>query len=127
MRITLTPIGTLMNITHSQPTALVRNPPRIIPTAKPTVLMVPNQPIARFRAGPSGNVVVRSDRAAGDTIAPPTPCSARAATSNHGDRANPPARDATENRARPVTNTRRRPNRSAARPPSIKNPPNVKA
>ena len=91
------------------------------------VLIVPNQPIARLRAGPSGKVVVRSESAAGETIAPPTPCRARAATRTHEARANPPASEAAENRARPATKTRRRPNRSAARPPSIRNPPKVRA
>ncbi len=41
------------------------------------------------------------------------------------DWASPPASDATPNRTSPDTNTRRRPSRSAARPPSRRNPANV--
>lgn len=65
------------------------------------------------------------DNAAGETIAPPSPCIARAAISHASDCAIPPANEATENRTRPIMNIRLRPSRSARRPPSSRNPPNV--
>ena len=71
-------------------------------------------------------MVIR-DSAVGATIAPPTPCSARAASSHAWVVANPPSSEATENKMIPAMNTRRRPRMSPARPPSSSNPPNVSA
>ena len=59
---------------------MVSRPPTSRPTAAPPMLIAAYTPIARLRGGPSGNVVVTSDSAVGATIAPPTPCSARAAS-----------------------------------------------
>jgi len=50
---------------------------------------------------------------------------ARAATSQPGLWARPPASEAIEKRMRPATKTRRRPSRSAMRPPSSRKPPNT--
>ena len=60
-------------------------------------------------------------------MAPPTPCSARQASSHAWVVANPPSSDATENKMIPAMNTRRRPRMSPARPPSSSKPPNVSA
>src|SRR6202012_4592234 len=49
----------------------------------------------------------------------------RATSSQAADCARPPAREAAEKTTNPTMNTRRRPSRSAARPPSSRNPPNV--
>ena len=53
------------------------------------------------------------------------PWTARATISISCDWAAPPISDATPNSASAATNTRRCPSRSAARPPSIRNPANV--
>ena len=59
-------------------------------------------PSARLRSAPSANIVVTSDRAAGDMIAAPRPCSARAAMSKLSDCARPPTSEATANRTEPA-------------------------
>ena len=57
--------------------------------------------------------------------AAPNPCAARAAISSPRVTANPAASEATATANSPAMNTRRRPRRSAARPPSSRNPPNA--
>jgi hypothetical protein len=47
--------------------------------APPPAETAAKTPNARFRSGPSGNVVVMSASEVGDAIAPPTPWRARAA------------------------------------------------
>ena len=121
------PMGTLTNSTQRQEAYVTSRPPAMSPTAAPTPLIAAYTPIARLRGGPSGNAVAISASAVGATIAPPTPCSARAASSQPGEVANPPASDAAENSSSPAVNIRRRPNRSPARPPSSSRPPNVSA
>ena len=78
-----------------------------------------------MRAGPSANVVVTNDSAVGEAIAPPIPCSTRAANRKPELGANPPARLARENTRMPVMNILRRPKMSPARPPSSRRPPNA--
>jgi hypothetical protein len=70
-------------------------------------------------------VVVNSERAAGETIAPPRPCTPRERINITPLCAKPPTSDALANRASPNMNIRRRPNTSAIRPPSSRKPPNV--
>ena len=106
---------------------MVSRPPAIRPTAPPAMLIAAYTPIARLRGGPSGKLVVTSDRAVGATIAPPTPCTARAASSQAWVVAKPPSSEATENRMIPAMKTRLRPRRSPARPPSSSRPPKVSA
>lgn len=60
---------TLMKNAHLQETASVRSPPRTAPVVNPAAMSAPFSPSARERAGPSGNIVVISDSAAGVTIA----------------------------------------------------------
>ena len=106
---------------------MVSTPPTIRPTAAPPMLIAAYTPIARLRGGPSGNVVVIRDSAAGATTAAPTPCSARAPSSHAWVVAKPPSREAAENRMMPAMNTRRLPRTSPARPPSSSRPPKVSA
>ena len=120
-----TPIGTLTNRTHSQPAHSVSMPPISTPAAPPAPASAPQMPSALLRSAPSVNVVVTIDSAAGETIAAPRPCTPRAAISQPSRVAKPPASEAAEKTPRPMMNMRRRPNRSAARPPSIRKPPNA--
>ncbi len=100
-------------------------PPTNTPNAAAALAIIAHTDRARLRSGPSGNVLVITDSAAGETIAAPSPCTARAAISHPGDCARPQASDAMVNRTTPVISTRRRPSRSAARPPSSRQPPKV--
>ncbi len=61
----------------------------------------------------------------GEAIAPPMPCSTRAASSCHGSWANPPSREARVKMRMPAMKTRRRPRMSPARPPRSSSPPKV--
>ncbi len=58
-------------------------------------------------------------------MAAPTPCRARAATSQTADCATPTASDANVKSPTPTTNIRRRPKMSPARAPSSSSPPNA--
>jgi hypothetical protein len=64
-------------------------------------------------------------RLAGEMIAPPKPCTVRAAISSPRELATAQASEASTNSAMPAMNTRRRPSRSEARPPSSRKPANV--
>src|SRR3954454_17533494 len=123
---TAIPLGTLTNSTHSQPAYSVRRPPNSTPAAPPEPATAPHTPNARLRSAPSAKVVVTIESAAGERMAAPRPWTARAATSQPGLWARPPASEASEKRMRPATNTRRRPSRSAMRPPSSRKPPNTR-
>ena len=125
MPIATMPIGTLISRIHRQDSASVSSPPMIPPAAPPTAPIAPQVEIALVRYGPSANEVVRIVSVAGETIAAPSPCTTRAATSMPPVVAAPPTRLASVNRAMPAMNTRRRPYRSAARPPSSRNPAEV--
>jgi hypothetical protein len=70
-------------------------------------------------------MVVINDRAAGESIAAPTPCPTRVASSVDAELASAAASDAPVKTSRPDTKIRRRPSRSAARPPSSSRPPNA--
>jgi hypothetical protein len=120
-------MGTLTKNTQRQDRYVVSTPPAISPTAAPPMLMAAYTPMARLRGGPSGNVVVTRDSAAGATMAPPTPWIARAASSQAWLVANPPNREAAANRMMPAMNTLRRPRMSPTRPPSSSSPPKVRA
>ncbi len=122
---TSAPTGTLTKKIHSQPAYFVRMPPISTPAAAPLPAMAPQIPSALLRSAPSSNVVVMIESVAGEMIAAPMPCTARAATSTPIEPASPQASEAAENSASPAMNIRRRPSRSAARPPSSSKPPNV--
>ena len=72
-----------------------------------------------------GRWSVMIDSAAGESIAAPRPCAARAANSVAASPASAEASDATVNTPRPARKTRRRPSRSAARPPSSSRLPKI--
>ena len=80
----------------------------------------------RSHPGWRGKLATMVARTAGDAIAPPTPCTARAASSVAGAVARPPASDARVKMARPAINACRRPRMSPARPPSSSRPPKVR-
>jgi hypothetical protein len=82
---------------------------------------------ARFRALGSVNVAVRILRVVGDSTPALRPWTERAAIRTAGPLASPQARLARANALSAARNTRRPPNRSAARPPSSKNPPKPSA
>ena len=119
-------MGTLTRNTHSQPGPVVSMPLTITPNDAAVPDTAPKTPSALVRAGPSANVVARIDSAAGAASAAPRPCTARDATSIASDSARPAVSDAAANRTSPATRMRLRPSRSAARPPSSRNPPSVR-
>ncbi len=119
------PIGTFTQSTHSQPMYSVRTPPSRTPAAPPEPATAPQTPSALLRSAPSLKVVATIERAAGERIAAPSPCTARAAISWPGLAARPPASEASAKRISPPMKRRRRPSRSASRPPSRRKPPKV--
>ena len=120
-----TPTGTLTKKIHSQPRYFVSTPPASTPTAAPEPPIAPQIPSALLRSAPSSKVVMMIESAAGEMIAAPRPCTARAAISTPSDQARPQRSDAIVKTTTPTRKTRRRPKRSAARPPSSRKPPNV--
>ena len=123
--ITTAPSGTLIAKIAGQPSVWVSTPPSSAPEEAPSPPTAAHRPRPRLRSGPSGSAEVMIERVAGATIAPPKPCRARAAISSVRESATAHASDDRVNSATPTRNTRRRPNRSAERPPSIRNPANV--
>jgi hypothetical protein len=123
----ITMSGGLTRKTARQPRYCVSRPPATIPVVAPAAVMACQMASARFRAGPSGRVVVSSDRAAGETTAPAAPWATRAMISITGHCASPQPSDATPNRIRPAVRRRRRPSRSARRPPASSSEPKVRA
>ena len=75
------PTGTLTKNTHRHEAMSVRTPPISRPTAAPLAAIALHTPSARVRSWLSVNVVVMIASAAGETSAPPRPCSARPAIS----------------------------------------------
>jgi hypothetical protein len=88
------------------------------PMAPPEPAIAPKTPNALERSRGSVNVVVSSDSADGASIAPNTPCRARAPTSPMKLPAAPPRAEAAPKPMSPMTKVLRRPSRSARRPPS---------
>ncbi len=84
--------------------------------------MAPQSPMARCRAGPSGNdeVMIASEAAA--IIAPLRPWKPRATVSIWSFTERPPTNDVTENRPSAATNVLLWPKKSVARPANIKKP-----
>ena len=121
------PIGALTKKTHSQPTYSVRTPPSSTPTAPPAPETAPQTASALLRSSPSANVVERIESAAGAIIAPPRPCTARAAISRLLVLAKPHASDATVKSARPIMKSLPAAEEVGTRPPSSRKPPNVRA
>ena len=112
---------------QDQASQLVSTPPRSTPAAAPLPETAPQTPSAMLRSRPSANIVVRIERAAGASSAPPSPCVTRKAISELSDQAKPASSELTVKRATPAMNSRRRPSRSAILPPSRRKPPNMSA
>ena len=100
-------------------------PPSSTPIDPPPEATKPKTPIAFARSAGSVNSIIISDSATAETIAPPTPCTARAMTSISCDCASPHSVEATVKIPIPITNRRRWPKMSPNRPPSRRKPPNV--
>ena len=119
------PTGTLTRKIQCQLRTSVRMPPSSTPIDPPPEATKPKTPIAFARSAGSVNSIIISDSATAETIAPPTPCTARAITSISWVVASPQRVEATVKSPIPITNSRRWPNRSPNRPPSRRKPPNV--
>ena len=119
------PTGTLIRKIACQPMSEVSAPPRSTPTAAPAPPTAPQAPSARARSWPSVNVAMMIERAAGESIAAPSPWPARAANKAVALAARAEATDAAVKTPRPVRNMRLRPMRSAARPPSRSRLPKI--
>ena len=124
MAATTTAIGRLTKKIASQPSESTSTPPAMTPSVPPRPASAPQMPSAVLRSRPCGNVTVTMASAAGDSSAPPKPCSARAAIRTPDDGARPPASEPSANSPRPARKTRRRPSTSPRRPPSSRKPPN---
>src|SRR5262249_21352531 len=105
--VTRTPTGTLTRKIQCQLRRPVRTPPSRTPSAPPPEETKPKMPIAFARSAGSVNSVIISDRDTAETPAPPTPCTARAATSIPCEFAKPHTADAAVNTATPARNTPR--------------------
>jgi hypothetical protein len=101
----------------------VRTPPTSRPTDPPPEATKPYTPIAFARSAGSGNIVTIIPRMTAEVIAPPRPCTKRAATSISWLCASPHASEATVKTASPVRKTPRRETRSPSRPASSSRPP----
>src|SRR6185437_15158201 len=78
--VTTPPIGTVTQKIQRQPSVLSSTPPIGGPADSPIACAAANQPSARARPlGPTAAVMIAMELAA--SIAPPTPCSSRAPTS----------------------------------------------
>ena len=99
-----------------QPTLPARTPPASGPSAAPRPPIPPQAPSTVPRR-PGGVTAASIVRVSGVKIAPPTPCTARAATSAPIVGANAAAADPAVKTATPIVNIRRRPNRSPSAPP----------
>ena len=85
--------------------------------------MPPQAPSALLRSAPSPNMFMTMDSAAGSTTAAPRPWMPRMMIRNVSLVASAQASEAAVKIASPAMNRRLRPSRSAARPPSRRNPP----
>lgn len=82
--------GTLTKNTADQPKPSVSTPPSSEPSVSPLAPAPPQTASARLRRGPSSNSRLTSDSVAGNRMAPPTPCTARATMITPGLQASPP-------------------------------------
>src|SRR3954451_10156947 len=94
--------GTLTKNTARHPRPCVRTPPSRTPTTSPAAPAPPHAASARLRARPSANVVLSSESVAGNTSAPPSPCTLRAASWTSALVARPPGSEPPADSARPV-------------------------
>ena len=99
-------------------------PPSSAPVAPPAPATALHMPIERASFGPE-NVVTMIVSVAGDRIAPPKPWTARAVVSHVSARREAAGEARAGEDREPEEEDRFWPNRSAARPPSRRNPANV--
>ena len=85
------PMGRLMNNTQRHEASAVSTPPKMEPAAPPAPATALQMPSALARLAPE-NVVTMMVSVAGDSRAPPIPCTARAVVSQVAFCANPPTR-----------------------------------
>ena len=103
----------------------VRMPPASSPTEPPAEATKPYTPIALAWSRGSGNIVTIIPRITAEVIAPPTPCTKRAATSTPWLSDSPQRSEAAVKIPRPTMKTRFRPRMSPKRPASRSRPPNA--
>ena len=120
--------GTLTKKNQRHDSAWVKKPPTNGPIAEPTPPTAPRMPIPTERCS-AGKALLTIDSPSANSIADPTPWTARAATSCHSAWARPQAIEAAPNSASPASITRRRPKRSPRRPTATSGPamPSMKA
>jgi len=116
--ITIRHSGGLIQKISRHEKSLVSHPPSTGPTAAMPAMVAPHMPNAAARSLP-WKLAFTSDRLVGSTIAPPTPCTARAASSSPALPASAAAIDPRPNTTTPSTNSRLRPKRSAVAPTAI--------
>ena len=117
-------MGTLIQKIHCHDRPSITAPPTSGPRATARPPMPPQAPSARPRRS-AGTAALRIVSVSGATIAPPRPCSARAATSASIDGARAASADAAVKIPRPITNMRRRPKRSPSAAPVSRKTANV--
>ena len=104
---TATPTGTLTRKIQCQSSVSVSTPPSRTPIDPPPEATNPKTPIAFARSAGSVNSVMMSESATAETMAPPTPWTARAAMRTPCEPAKPQATDAAVNNEIPARNIRR--------------------
>jgi len=106
--ITAAAIGRLMKKTQRQERCWTSHPPRTGPIAAVIPVKPDHVPIALPRWS-AGNAALMIARLPGTSMAPPTPCKARAAIRCRISGAKPHQADDAAKRNTPIVNTRRRP------------------
>ena len=110
-----TPSGRLIRKIQCHEAICTSQPPRVGPISGPIKPGNVTKLIAA-RNSVSGTTRITTSRPTGSSIAPPTPCSTRDATSCVSPRDSAQASEPAENSTTAATNTRRVPNRSASQP-----------
>ena len=105
---TATPIGTFTKKTHRQLSHSVMIPPASGPDATAMPIVAPQIAIAPARSRPWYSAPI-SASAVAKSAAPPTPCSARAMSSEAMFHATPQSSEATLKSATPIAKISRRP------------------
>ena len=114
--ISASPIGTLSQKIHCQEMPSTTAPPTSGPIATARPLIPPHAPRTRPRRL-AGTAELRIVSVSGVTMAPPRPCTARAAIRTSIEGARAAAAEASVKIPRPITNRRRRPKRSPSAAP----------
>ena len=109
------PMGRLTRKIARQLTPVVSTPPRIGPSAVEMPVTAPHAPKATPRSRP-WKVDARSASDVENSIAPPTPCSARDTISMTGSCATPQSSEPSVKITKPIEKIRRLPNLSAIDP-----------